>query len=380
MSRKLGLISVLATATVFALCGCGGGGGSTPPPPPVISVGLAPSAAQAIDLGQSVNFTANVANDSKSAGVSWSQTGLGALSGQTTTAATYTAPTSGAAGTASVTATSVTDPTKNASVNITISLAPVITTTSLPNGTVGTAYPGGAGIVATGGTGALTYSISSGALPTGLSLNATTGAITGTPTGAPGTANFTAKVTDSSTAAVPGSATQALTILINPATLQITTTSPLTNGSLNSPYSATLQSTGGTGQITWSLITGTLPTGLSLNATTGVISGTPTEAISADLTFQAADSGTPQQSVQTSLNLTIDGTTLAITTTSLLNPLVGESYSQTLQFTGGTAPFTWSVLSGTLPAGLSLDSSTGTITGTPTATSGPTSITFQLTD
>lgn len=466
MSRKLRLGSVLAAGIVIALCGCGGGGSSTPPP--VIGVELSPSTAQSIDQGQVIKFTASVSNDSKSAGVSWSQTGLGGLSGQTTSAATYTAPTNGPAGTASVTATSVTDPTKSFSVSIAITPAPAFTTTTLPAGMVNAPY--NQTVAVTGGTGTLTYSISSGALPAGLSLNTATGAITGTPTGATGTASFAVKVTDSSTAG-PVPATQPLTLLINPtappsistttfpaavegtaytqtiqatgypplsfsvsagtlpagltlasgtgvisgtptgptgsssftikvtdgnvpaqstsqplsitvnpaATLTIKNTS-LTNGNINAAYNTTLTTSGGIAPITWSILSGSLPTGLSLNGSTGVLSGTPTESGVFSLTFQAADSSNPQQLAQKALDLTIDGTTLAITTTSLLNPLVGESYNQTLQFTGGTGNVTWSVLSGTLPAGLSLNSATGAITGTPTATSGPTSITFQLED
>ncbi len=70
--------------------------------------------------------------------------------------------------------------------------------------------------------------------------------------------------------------------------------------------------------------------------------------------------------------------TITITSSSLPNGTVGVAYSATLQATGGTTPYTWSV-SGTLPAGLSLNSGTGTITGTPTTAGGPTTLTFQVT-
>jgi len=70
---------------------------------------------------------------------------------------------------------------------------------------------------------------------------------------------------------------------------------------------------------------------------------------------------------------------LTITTTSLPNGTVGAPYSQTLAASGGTTPYTWSIASGTLPAGLLL-SSAGVISGTPTAASGPTFITFQVSD
>jgi len=72
--------------------------------------------------------------------------------------------------------------------------------------------------------------------------------------------------------------------------------------------------------------------------------------------------------------------TLAISTSSLANGQVGTAYSATLAATGGTAPYTWSLTSGTLPAGLKLNTSTGAITGTPTATASAVALTFTVTD
>src|ERR1039458_6335994 len=161
------------------------------------------------------------------------------------------------------------------------------------------------------------------------------------------------------------------------------TTSRLPGGQMGSPYSATLAATGGTTPYTWLLTSGTLPAGLSLNASTGAITGTPTATASATaLTFLLTDSSSPAQTQSVSLALTIAtaGGTLSITTTSLPNGQVGSPYSATLVATGGTTPYTWSLTSGTLPAGLSLNASPGTITGTPTATASATSLTFKLTD
>ena len=81
------------------------------------------------------------------------------------------------------------------------------------------------------------------------------------------------------------------------------------------------------------------------------------------------------------ITVTYTAATISITTTSpLASGSVGAAYSQTLTATGGSPPYTWSVASGSLPAGLSLNASTGAITGTPTAVYGPTSITFRVTD
>jgi hypothetical protein len=152
-----------------------------------------------------------------------------------------------------------------------------ITPTSLPNGEVGVAYSQTLSI--SGGSGSYTWSISAGALPAGLSLSAT-GTISGTPTAA-GVAKFTVKVNDGIS-----TATQALTILINPA-LTITTTS-LPNGEVNVVYTPqTLKASGGSGSYTWSISAGALPAGLLLSAT-GTISGTPT-ATAPSFTVKVSD-------------------------------------------------------------------------------------------
>jgi large repetitive protein len=367
LSRDLLVLFIVASGII--LSGCGGGSS----PALVISVSVSPSAPQTIDQGQTIKFTAAVTNDQSSKGVTWSQTGQGALSGHTAGAVTYTSPSGGAAGSATVTATSVADPTKTATVNVSITLPPSITTTTLPAATMGSAY--GQKISVTGGAGTLTYSISSGTLPKGLTLNGNT--ISGTPTGSAGTASFTVKVTDSSTVGAT-SATQPLSITVNPATgtLNITTTT-LPNGVLGSLYSAMLQSTGGLAPISWSIIGGAaLPTGLSLNSSTGAITGTPTAAGTVNLTFQAADSSSPQQTAKATLSIAVNPA-LNITTTALPNGSRGGSYSATLQSSGGLGAISWSVI-GALPAGLNLNS-TGEITGTPT-TAGTTSITFQAAD
>jgi hypothetical protein len=282
------------------LRGCGGGGSS---PALVINVSVAPSSSQAIDQGQKIQFTATVTNDTSSKGVTWSQTGQGALSGQTAGAVTYTSPSSGAAGSAAVTATSVADPTKTATVNISITPPLSIITSTLPAATLGSAYS--QTVSATGGAGTLTYSISSGTLPGGLTLNGNT--ISGTPTGSAGTANFTVKVTDSSTVSAT-SATQQLSITVNPA-ITITTTS-LLNPMVGEAYNQTLkyEDNGGTLPVTWSLASGTLPTGFTLDSSSGSITGTATagEVGTSTFTVKITDSSAPTQQTATQvLSLTI---------------------------------------------------------------------------
>jgi hypothetical protein len=169
-------------------------------------------------------------------------------------------------------------------------------------------------------------------------------------------------------------------VLPSPSPLSIATTG-LPDGQVGAFYTATLVATGGTTPYRWALTSGTLPVGLALNASNGAITGTPTAAVNGtSLTFQATDSGTSAQNKSVSLTLTIAPTGLAITTASLPSGQVGTAYSATLAASGGTAPYSWAVTSGVLPAGLTLNASTGAITGTPTAAVNATLLTFQVTD
>ena len=213
--------------------------------------------------------------------------------------------------------------------------------------------------------GAYAWSITAGALPAGLTLNGSTGAITGTPTTA-GTANFTVQVQDS--AGTPQTASKAFALTINPGALTISSVSPLNTAIANTPYSNTLSASGGTAPLTWSMTVGSLPAGLTLNASTGEISGTPTTTGSATFTVRVQDSSGQQQTATKSLTLPVVSGPLTVSITSPLAPATqASSYALSLAATGGVTPYTnWRITSGTLPAGLSLNASTGAITGTPT--------------
>jgi hypothetical protein len=270
-------------------------------------------------------------------------------------------PTTAGTTTFTVTATDSATPaqTANQSLSITINPKLAITTTSLANDVVGTAYS--ASLAASGGVGTVTWTVATGTLPAGLTLSSA-GAISGTPTTA-GNSSFTVQAKDSG--APQQSVQQALSITIY-AGLTITTTS-LPNGTVNSTYSATLASAGGTGTVTWSVSQGSLPSGLTLTSA-GVISGTPTASGLSNITVSATDSSTPPQNKTQALSITISPA-LSITTTSLPAGTVGTAYSQNIQSSGGTLPISWSVTSGSLPAGLTLAGNSigvGVLSGTPT--------------
>ena len=158
------------------------------------------------------------------------------------------------------------------------------------------------------------------------------------------------------------------------------TTSSLPLGNSGKAYSTTLQASGGTAPYSWSISSGSLPAGLTLSSS-GQISGTPTTAATSSFTVKATDSSSPAQSKTASLSITVTtaATPVQITTSSLSGGQVNSSYSITLTASGGTSPYSWSISSGSLPAGLSLDSTTGGIAGVLT-TAATFSFTAQVAD
>jgi len=288
MSRKSFALTCFLFVVGLYLSACGGsggsGGGSQSPSVSVTASGTT------VDANDVVTLTATVTNDKNAAGVTWSVSGGGALSNTTTSSATYTAPApASTALTVTVTATSVADATKSGTATITVPAKPAITTGALTAGTVGSAYS--ATIAGSGGIGPYIWSISSGTLPAGLTMNSA-GVISGTPTAvAVGTTNLTFVLTDSGKAtALTATVTLGLTINAAPA-ITFTGTMPATAiYESSAPYVGLATATGGAGSLTYSVAGGSLPPGLVLLSTAnGEISGTPSSVGTFNFTMKAAD-------------------------------------------------------------------------------------------
>jgi hypothetical protein len=179
------------------------------------------------------------------------------------------------------------------------------------------------------------------------------------------------------TAALPGTNnSQTVSITVNP---DPTISGTLPRGTVGTPYSATLVAAGGTAPLTWS-ISGALPSGLTFNPKTGVISGTPTTVGSSTFTAQIVDSSDVPYTTKTAETILVSTQISALEIAG--NPpagTVGVAYLTLLNASGGTAPYTFSVTSGSLPAGLALQSATGSIGGTPT-NAGTANFTAQVED
>ena len=297
--------------------------------------------------------------------LTWSATGLPA--GLTMNASGVISGTPTATGTSSNVVVTVTDSatppqTANKTYSITIGAGLTITTPSpLPGGVVNVAYPSTT-VAATGGSGALTWSATN--LPAGLTIDTASGVITGTPSAAGTTNNVVITVKDSGTP--QQTATQTYSITIAPV-LSITTASPLPPGVVNVAYpSTTIAATGGTGTLTWSAAN--LPAGLNIAPSTGAITGTPTAAgTTNNVVITVKDSGTPNaQTVNKTFSITVVPKLVITTTSPLPNGVVGAVYSATLTVNAASGALTWGATG--LPAGLTLNPSTGAIGGSPTAT------------
>jgi hypothetical protein len=243
---------------------------------------------------------------------------------------------------------------------------------------VGTAYS--VTLTGAGGVSPYTFSVTQGTLPSGLSLNTTTGVISGTPTAA-GASTFTVTLKDSGSPTAL-SATQSFSIAIAAPPAITFTTTTLPAATFGTAYTASVSATGGVGGLTYSVGSGILPTWATLNTATGAITGTPNSAGTSTFAIRATDAY-GDSGISASLSIVSSYPTLSITTAGTLPAgTFGTAYSQTLAATGGSGTgYSWTVVSGTglSAVGLSL-SGAGVISGTPSAVESAGSVTVKVTD
>ncbi len=156
----------------------------------------------------------------------------------------------------------------------------------------------------------------------------------------------------------------------------ITLSGPTGAAQVGVAYASALTATGGVAPYTFSISIGALPPGLSLNSSTGAITGTPTRTGTYNFTAQVVDSKGNTATASCSIVVSPAALTLSGPTATAQ---VGIAYSSVLNAAGGVAPYTFSITGGALPPGLTLNTSTGAITGTPT-TVGTYNFTAQVVD
>ncbi len=363
-----------ATLSLVGLCllgGCAGGYTTSPPPPASITVDLSPNSPQTLDVNQSLPITANASNDSSNQGVTWTVTcpaGIGTCGAmaQSNTASgaqnKFVAPTSvSAAEMVTVTATSASDRTQFKSIPVTVNPALALVNPSPVQKQVanaGTPFSLNLMNFVQGGTAPFTWSVTSGTLPTGLTLNATTGIISGTPSTPVAASFFTLSCTDSGNPPTSLSGTLELSLTVNaPGSLTITSGAP-PNGTVGGTYGGThfisghsftgfpLTATGGTPSYTWSWAAAqgsSLPPGLNLSLLyiSGgstrccvyvlAIAGTPTTAGTYNVVVTVTDTSSPPAHVSSNYTINVGApTSLSITSAAPPSGTVGQAYDDTV--------------------------------------------------
>src|SRR5208282_2953536 len=272
-----------------------------------------------------------------------------------------------------VTATDTYGDTASASFSLTVNSAvtatQAIASTALTQNHAATSFTP---VTGEGGTGALSYSVSP-SLPSGLSMASATGAITGTPALTSAATSYTVTVTDANNA----TATASFSLTVNG---PVVATQAVASMTLTQNHAATsftpVTGGGGTGALSYSVLPA-LPAGLSMAPATGAITGTPSVALAAT-SYTVTVTDTNGAAATASFALIVNSAVTLLATASSATQ-VGQFYRQTNVASTGTAPYTYSLSAGTLPAGTTLNASTGTVFGTST-TAGAFSYTIEATD
>jgi streptogramin lyase len=229
-----------------------------------------------------------------------------------------------------------------------------------------------------GSAGTPPYTFSSTGLPSGLSINASSGIISGSAT-SPGQASVNIVVTDST----GQTAMQTINFSVLNPKLSLTCIFP-PSATVGTAYGAACTASGGVGPYSYALASGALPAGLALNSTSGIVSGTPTGLGSA-FSVQVTDNESPAATARFFESLYIQPVQLTVLSASLPVPNPGLPYAALPIVDGGTPPYRFAISSGALPGGLQLSSASGiisSIAGSPGSAlaTGPYSFTIQVKD
>jgi hypothetical protein len=215
----------------------------------------------------------------------------------------------------------------------------------------------------------VSYAVASGSLPPGLNLS-TNGVVSGTPTKA-GLYTFTVRATDP----VATAAEAAFSLQVDAPTLVIAP-QILRGGRANQPYTQPLSVFGGYAPYTYTVLAGALPKGLELSAD-GTLAGTP-DAPAGRYSFTVGATDKYGLTARLDLVFTVLPPKMSIDTATIANAVRGRLYTATIVASGGSEPYAFSVVSGTLPPGIKL-AADGTLRGRPTRAGGF-GFTVQATD
>ena len=243
-------------------------------------------------------------------------------------------------------------------------------TTTMQSLTVGTAMASFSPLMSSGGATPYTYSITSGALPAGLSLNTSTGAVTGIPTTPYTTANVVFSVHDANGVVANTTSTVSFTVTVPSVSISATATTTAQNLTVGTAMASLtpLTPSGGATPYLFSYA-GTLPAGINFDTSTGVLTGIPsTLYTTANVVFSVQDVNGVVANTTSTVSFTVIAAPPSISATadtSAQNLIVGATMASFYPLTanGGTLPYNYTISSGRLPSGLVLDYYTGAVTG-----------------
>jgi len=364
--RRLLAVLLICLATLILLVACGGGGGgggsTTPPPPAPATLRITTTTMPEAVAGET--YTVTFAATGGTGAYTWSagQNFPSWASINASTGVVTGTPTASGQVTMAVQVQDSGSPKQTASSSLTLSVnAKLAFTNTLPNGFTNVPYAHD--LFFAGGKEPYTVAVT-GTVPPGVTwakIGSNPAVSFGGAPSTAGTYTFNVRVTDSANPA------QVLekSFTVNIAAQLAIVTANLKPGVVGRAYTDVPAIANGTAPYTWSAAQ--LPAGLSINAATGEIVGTPTAVGSSNVQLTVSDSSNPPQTATKSVGYTIYDILRIQPSATELTTHVGQPGSSVGGgASGGIPPLTWTVESGTVPPGFSFDAVAGSVSGTPT--------------